>query len=30
MDEIHMGKIPKEIEFYSGGKNYIFFLCAQG
>ena len=25
-----MGKIPKEIEFYSGGKNYIFFfMCSR-
>ena len=25
MDEIDAGKIPKEIEFYSGRKNYIYF-----
>ena len=25
-DEIDAGKIPKEIEFYFGGKNYNFFL----
>ena len=25
-DEIDAGKIPKQIEFYFGGKNYNFFL----